>query len=286
MQPRGGCCWTTNSSGPLRRRGTAGARLGRGREGALGGIFAKLAFRHAAILEQRCPTCTQTPRRRERLFLQGVEGHASIRTKMKPEDMLAVLRRAPADGRDQQHLLPDAQDRGARELGAHDARDVPLRHQGVAPHHAHGAAQGGQRRRFGRRISTEPRRARRQARPGAVPAAAVPEEGPAAAARLPRAAARRTIAPRSSSATTRWFADDVYDALKGAGAALCLSEREDNAPPPLVETAPWGYVRLRLENYSDADLRAVGARGSRRPAGARSTSTSCTSRPRRPTRRR
>jgi uncharacterized protein YecE (DUF72 family) len=52
-----------------------------------------------------------------------------------------------------------------------------------------------------------------------------------------------------------WFADDVYDALKGAGAALCLSEREDNAPPPLVETAPWGYVRLRLETYSDDDLR-------------------------------
>ena len=51
-----------------------------------------------------------------------------------------------------------------------------------------------------------------------------------------------------------WFADDVYEALKAAGASLCLSEREDNAPPPLVETAPWGYVRLRLETYSDADL--------------------------------
>jgi len=51
-----------------------------------------------------------------------------------------------------------------------------------------------------------------------------------------------------------WFSDDVYEALKAAGAALCLSEREDNAPPPLVETAPWGYVRLRLENYQDADL--------------------------------
>ena len=51
-----------------------------------------------------------------------------------------------------------------------------------------------------------------------------------------------------------WFADDVYAALKAAGAALCLSEREDNAPPPLVETAPWGYVRLRLETYSDEDL--------------------------------
>ena len=52
-----------------------------------------------------------------------------------------------------------------------------------------------------------------------------------------------------------WFDDDVYDALKGAGAALCVSEREDNAPPPLVETAPWGYVRLRLENYDDDELR-------------------------------
>jgi uncharacterized protein YecE (DUF72 family) len=51
-----------------------------------------------------------------------------------------------------------------------------------------------------------------------------------------------------------WFDDDVYAALKAAGAALCLSEREDNAPPPLVETAPWGYVRLRLETYSDGDL--------------------------------
>ena len=52
-----------------------------------------------------------------------------------------------------------------------------------------------------------------------------------------------------------WFADDVYDALRSAGAALCLSEREDNAPPPMVETAPWGYVRLRLEDYSDDELR-------------------------------
>ena len=51
-----------------------------------------------------------------------------------------------------------------------------------------------------------------------------------------------------------WFADDVYDALKGAGATLCLSEREDNAPPPMVETASWGYIRLRLETYSDGDL--------------------------------
>ena len=52
-----------------------------------------------------------------------------------------------------------------------------------------------------------------------------------------------------------WFDDDVYAALKKAGASLCLSEREDNAPPPLVETAPFGYIRLRLEDYSDDDLK-------------------------------
>jgi uncharacterized protein YecE (DUF72 family) len=51
-----------------------------------------------------------------------------------------------------------------------------------------------------------------------------------------------------------WFDDAVYEALRGAGAALCLSEREDDAPPPLVETAPWGYVRLRLETYTEEEL--------------------------------
>ena len=57
-----------------------------------------------------------------------------------------------------------------------------------------------------------------------------------------------------------WFDDDVYDALKAVGASLCLSEREDNEPPPLVETAPWGYVRLRLETYSDDDLQRWASR--------------------------
>ena len=77
---------------------------------------------------------------------------------------------------------------------------------------------------------------------------------------LPRLAAFLGLLPADHGAAFEfrndtWFDDDVYAALKAAGAALCLSEREDNAPPPLVETAPWGYVRLRLETYSDADLR-------------------------------
>ncbi len=57
-----------------------------------------------------------------------------------------------------------------------------------------------------------------------------------------------------------WFDDEVHALLRGAGAALCLSEREDHPighqPEELVRTAPWGYLRLRLESYATADLAA------------------------------
>ena len=52
-----------------------------------------------------------------------------------------------------------------------------------------------------------------------------------------------------------WFDDEVYAALRDAGAVLCVSEREDGSPPPLEQIADWGYVRLRLEEYSDDALR-------------------------------
>lgn len=51
-----------------------------------------------------------------------------------------------------------------------------------------------------------------------------------------------------------WFHDDTYTALRDAGAALCVSEREGAGAPPLVETAAWGYLRLRRETYTRTDL--------------------------------
>jgi len=76
---------------------------------------------------------------------------------------------------------------------------------------------------------------------------------------LPRLAEFLEVLPAGHTAAFEfrndsWFADDIYSELKRAGASLCFSEREDNAPPPLVETAPWGYVRLRLETYTEQDL--------------------------------
>jgi uncharacterized protein YecE (DUF72 family) len=63
-----------------------------------------------------------------------------------------------------------------------------------------------------------------------------------------------------------WFEDDVFEALRARDAALCIAETEPDdkesgsEPAPLVATASWGYLRLRRENYSDADLEAWAGR--------------------------
>jgi uncharacterized protein YecE (DUF72 family) len=55
-----------------------------------------------------------------------------------------------------------------------------------------------------------------------------------------------------------WFDDEVYGLLRSGGAALCVADvaEPDGIPAPLVATAPWGYLRLRRPDYSEADLAA------------------------------
>ncbi len=50
-----------------------------------------------------------------------------------------------------------------------------------------------------------------------------------------------------------WFADDTYEALRVANAALVVADTEDGHTP-FVSTADFGYFRLRDEGYSAADL--------------------------------
>lgn len=52
---------------------------------------------------------------------------------------------------------------------------------------------------------------------------------------------------------TSWFDPDVYEMLRGAGVALCLSEGEKLDTPKEV-TADFCYLRLRKEDYTDAEL--------------------------------
>jgi uncharacterized protein YecE (DUF72 family) len=51
-----------------------------------------------------------------------------------------------------------------------------------------------------------------------------------------------------------WFDDEVYELLRARTACLCASD-EDHAEPPLPATAPFGYLRLRGEQYDDDALR-------------------------------
>ena len=86
---------------------------------------------------------------------------------------------------------------------------------------------------------------------------------------LPRLAEFLALLPEGHRAAFEfrhdsWFDEAVYAALRSAGAALVLSEREDAGPPPWVETTSWGYLRLRLEHYGDAEQ----ARWAERIAGS------------------
>jgi uncharacterized protein YecE (DUF72 family) len=50
-----------------------------------------------------------------------------------------------------------------------------------------------------------------------------------------------------------WYTDETYGALRRHHTALCLSETDKQEPPVLV-TAPFAYVRLRLEEYTKKQL--------------------------------
>lgn len=53
-----------------------------------------------------------------------------------------------------------------------------------------------------------------------------------------------------------WFDDETYETLRRHGHTLCLADTEDEDEPTIVETANWGYLRLRREEYTDDALRA------------------------------
>ena len=50
-----------------------------------------------------------------------------------------------------------------------------------------------------------------------------------------------------------WFTDETYALLAEHRAALCIADAEGLTTPP-VDTAPFGYLRLRRQHYSEADL--------------------------------
>ncbi len=52
---------------------------------------------------------------------------------------------------------------------------------------------------------------------------------------------------------TSWFDDEVLDALRVRGIAMCVTEQPEFASP-VVATAAWGYARLHRRDYDTAAL--------------------------------
>jgi uncharacterized protein YecE (DUF72 family) len=53
-----------------------------------------------------------------------------------------------------------------------------------------------------------------------------------------------------------WFDDDVFDCLRANACALCTADTDDDkVPTEIFSTARWGYLRLRREKYTTAQLR-------------------------------
>jgi uncharacterized protein YecE (DUF72 family) len=53
-----------------------------------------------------------------------------------------------------------------------------------------------------------------------------------------------------------WFNDDIFELLKENKVALCIAEADNELKVPFVSTADWGYLRLRREDYADAEIKA------------------------------
>ena len=50
-----------------------------------------------------------------------------------------------------------------------------------------------------------------------------------------------------------WFDEEVFALLNGKNIALCIAESADLSAP-VVATADYGYLRLRREDYAEADM--------------------------------
>jgi uncharacterized protein YecE (DUF72 family) len=53
-----------------------------------------------------------------------------------------------------------------------------------------------------------------------------------------------------------WFDDEVRDALRAKGAALCVADTDEEPLTDITSTAGWGYLRLRRQAYTEADVAA------------------------------
>jgi uncharacterized protein YecE (DUF72 family) len=76
---------------------------------------------------------------------------------------------------------------------------------------------------------------------------------------------RRRVAVEFRHAS--WFDDETFQTLRNHGAALCVADTGEEPIVPLVATTDWGYLRLRREDFGDAELKEWARRIREQPWG-------------------
>lgn len=51
-----------------------------------------------------------------------------------------------------------------------------------------------------------------------------------------------------------WFDAGIMDLLRKKECSLCIADADESPAQEIISTAPWGYLRLRRSDYTDADL--------------------------------
>jgi len=51
-----------------------------------------------------------------------------------------------------------------------------------------------------------------------------------------------------------WIEEDVLQLLKARNCALCICDTDEVPNPKIISTADFGYIRLRKEEYTDAEI--------------------------------
>jgi uncharacterized protein YecE (DUF72 family) len=51
-----------------------------------------------------------------------------------------------------------------------------------------------------------------------------------------------------------WFKKEILELLRTKGCSLCTADTDEKPAEEIISTAPWGYLRLRRSDYTDADL--------------------------------
>jgi uncharacterized protein YecE (DUF72 family) len=51
-----------------------------------------------------------------------------------------------------------------------------------------------------------------------------------------------------------WLVAEILDLLRQRGCSLCIADTDEKPATEIINTAPWGYLRLRRSDYSDTGL--------------------------------